>query len=98
MPISASHLLGLMSEPSINEPLVDAFRRAIGGERMAKNMPAAQHLPFAIGNCPLEMIVGLVAGDRRAVVPVLSASDHFRGLAKQCGAAWVLRQPVANYI
>jgi hypothetical protein len=45
VPIATDHLLGLMTDPSIDHPLVDALCGAIRTERLPKDMPSPKLLP-----------------------------------------------------
>ena len=47
MPIAFPHFLRLVAHPGVDEPLIDATGRTIGRKGMAKDVPAAKHLPFA---------------------------------------------------
>jgi hypothetical protein len=56
MAVAPPHVFGLVPHPSIDQPLVDPFRRAIARERVPEDMPAMQLSPFASIENPPEIL------------------------------------------
>ena len=55
---------GLVAHPCIDQPLVDAPAGADRGEAVPQGMPARHDRPFAILQRPIEMVGGLILGQR----------------------------------
>src|SRR5262245_40752318 len=45
--IAATHLFRLVSNPTVDQPLVDTSRGSVAHERVPQDVPAAQHFPLA---------------------------------------------------
>src|SRR2546423_1619910 len=65
MAVAPSHLLGRVADPFVDESLIDRLARTGGDEAVTRHMPAAKHFPFPVRKRPLEVIVGLVLGERQ---------------------------------
>ena len=62
MSVSSPHFFGSMSNPFIDNPLIDSLSRTIAAKGMAEHMPAtkaAKRTAFQAGS---EMVVALVDG------------------------------------
>ena len=62
MPVPSPHFLGGVSHEFIDQALVDSFRSKIADERMPQTVPAVNHLPLAVLERSLKMIVCLISG------------------------------------
>jgi hypothetical protein len=45
--VPPTHLFGLVADPGVNHPLMDALACAVADETVAKDVPALQLLPLA---------------------------------------------------
>src|SRR5262249_44958706 len=64
VPVALALLLGAMPRPFVDEPLIDALAGAGRDEAVAQAVPAGHYLPLAPGQCPPEVVVGLVLRQR----------------------------------
>src|SRR3954447_5921096 len=63
MPVAAPLLLRLVADPLVDEPLVDATRRADADERVTERMPALDDRPGGAREAPLQVVVRLLGGE-----------------------------------
>ena len=98
VPIPLHHLFRLMTDPGVDEPLVDPLGRTGGAKGMPQHVPATQHPPLAAGQGTLEVVAGLVAGDRRDYLSLLLAAKDVAILDEQERSTGVDGQPLAQHL
>src|SRR5436190_8950216 len=90
------HLLGLMTDPSVDNPLVDPSGCAIAAETVAEDVPAAKPCPFTSCQSAFEMIVRFVARNRSSVCSLRLAPYDRCGEAEREVAARVPSKPAIH--
>ena len=96
--VTAGHIFGLVSEPSVDEPLIDPPRRAIRGEGVAEAVPARNHLPLTARDRRVEVMIAFVDGDWHKVCAGLLAAEDFKRLADRVDPAGVGVEPLPHYL
>ena len=62
--VTPGNLLGHVTSEFLDESLIDAGRGARADEAMTEEMPSPHFRPFGVGQCSLEVIVGLIRSQR----------------------------------
>ena len=67
MPIPLRHLLRLVPEPLVDQPLVDPFGRTVGRERVPEDVPALDLVPLRALQRRMKVLVRLYRPDGTVV-------------------------------
>ena len=94
VPIAFPHLLGLVSHPGVNEPLIDATGRTIGRKGMAKDVPASELCPLTALQRAVEMVMHFVTGGNRWINSLRLAPGNEELLAEDLHAARMTCEPL----
>ncbi len=90
MSISTSHLFRCVSNKFINDALVDSFAGHVADETVAKTVPTANLIPFALCDGSLKMVLGLVTRNRLLRSGLCAASNDSLTVAKRQSTAGML--------
>src|ERR1017187_8396750 len=94
VPIAFPHLLGLVSHPGVNEPLIDATGRTVGREGVAKGVPASKLRPLAAVQRAVKMVMHFVTGGNRWINSLRLAPGKEELSAEDLHAARMTCEPL----
>src|SRR5438105_2526043 len=93
MAVPLLHLIGLMSHPTVDNPLVDATGGAVAGKGMPKRVPTTQDLPLAVLDGAPEVVIGFIARNQAVRRLLCFAATYVKCLAKCFGATGMVGKP-----
>ena len=73
MRITTAHFFRGVSNPAVNEPLVNSLHDAEADEAVPEKMPSPHHLPLALRQSPFQVIMDFIFRDRSGHCPFLFA-------------------------
>lgn len=98
MSIATNHRLGLMTNPAIDNPLVNTSCGAIRTERVAEDVPATRLVPFGVSQRVLKVRHRFITGKRSEGCSALAAAAHFKLVKKRIRAARMILEPLSKNV
>src|SRR5262245_3818955 len=93
--IAATLLVGLVTDPLVDEALIDTRAGAHADDDVPPDVPAANHRPFRAGKRPLQVVARLALGEhpRRRRSTLLDRGEPALQRPGSVGAGLVSRSP-----
>lgn len=98
VPVSSPHLFGLVAHPLVDQSLVNPLGGTVRRKRVSQDVPTSQPCPLAALHRSLEMVVGLVAGQRHRLRAPRLAADYLKPVAEEELSSGVVSQPGSQYL
>lgn len=93
--IALPHRIRSMSNPRIDDSLVDALHGAVTAEGMSEAVPAPYLIPSTVAERSLEMVIRFISRDRLRFFANFSAPSDLL-LTERELAARMLREPILH--